>query len=150
MQYHLIRIHTKYDKACDKGGLSFFEGMRAVPFEIKRIYYIHGVAAGEMRGFHAHKTLRQILFCPYGSVRICLNNGYEEESVILDDPSIGLVLEPGLWRTMEWQKDNSVLCVAASDYYSESDYIRNYSDFLKYLKEKDENGSKVYRTEALV
>ena len=150
MQYHLIRIQTRYDKLCDKGGLSFFEGMRAIPFEIKRVYYIHGVAAGEMRGRHAHKTLQQVLFCPYGSVRIRLNNGYEEETVLLDDPSVGLVLEPGLWRTMEWLVDNSVLCVAASEYYAESDYIRDYSDFLKYVKEKDEHGSKVYRTEALV
>ena len=134
MQYSMISIKTLSAKETDAGSLSVFEACRDIPFEIKRVYYIHGVAAGERRGYHAHKALKQMMFCPYGSIRIGLDDGQETAEIVLDDPSKGLVLEPGLWRTMDWLVDNSVLCVMASDYYTESDYIRNYSDFLEYRK----------------
>lgn len=143
MQYRLVDIKTNYRKEAANGGVSIIEGDRDIPFDIKRIYYIHSVLAGETRGFHAHKALRQLLFCPYGSIRINLDDGHKVESVVLDDPSKGLVLQPGLWRTMDWLVSNSVLCVAASEYYSEDDYIREYSDFIAYIKEmeKDNCGS---------
>ena len=79
-----------------------------------------------------------MLFCPYGSVTIFLNNGETEEQIRLDNPSIGIVLQPGLWRDMLWNEDNSVLCVAASQYYDEGDYIRDYNEYLAYLKAKKE------------
>lgn len=135
MQYQIITINTHLEKNDSKGGLSFFEGMKTVPFEIKRFYYIYGVSAGETRGFHAHKELKQLLFCPYGKIRINLDDGKNQEAIILENPSMGLLLEPGLWRTMDWLADNSVLCVAASEYYTEDDYIRNYKDFLAYISE---------------
>lgn len=114
------------------GKLSFFEADKDIPFEIKRIYYIHGVPNHSKRGGHSHKKLKQMLFCPYGEIEIILDNGKERKSVILNDPSKGLLVENSLWREMIWHIDNSVLCVAASDYYDESDYIRNYDDFLNY------------------
>ncbi len=136
MQYQRIDIKTNRAKGEAGGSLSVFEAGRDIPFDIKRIYYIHGVGAGEVRGFHAHKQLQQLLFCPYGSIRIHLDNGEETADILLDDPSKGLVLEPGLWRTMDWLIDNSVLCVAASDYYTEDDYIRDYSKFIEYIQER--------------
>lgn len=138
MQYKLTTISTHPEKNASKGGLSVFEANRDIPFDIKRIYYIHGVSSGERRGFHAHKALRQLLFCPCGSIMINLDDGHTVESVLLDDPSKGLVLEPGLWRTMDWLKDDSVLVVAASDYYTESDYIRDYAAFLEYVNKAEE------------
>ncbi len=117
------------------GKLSFFEGSRDIPFEIKRIYYIHGVPEGSQRGGHAHLTLRQILFCPYGSIEIILDDGHKREHILLDDPSKGLVIGPGLWREMIWHKENSVLCVAASEYYDEKDYVRDYSTFIQHVRE---------------
>ena len=139
MNYYKIDIKTIRTEK--EGMLSFFEGTRAFPFEIRRIYYIHHVPAGARRGAHAHKTLRQMIFCPYGSVTIFLNDGETEEQILLDDPGIGIVLMPGLWRDMLWNIDNSVLCVAASDYYDETDYIRDYGEYLEYLKTmKKEDG----------
>ena len=134
MQYEVIKIKTVQTEK--EGQLSFFEGEHSFPFQIKRIYYIHHVPAGARRGAHAHKTLKQMLFCPYGSVTIFLNNGEKEEQIILDNPSIGIVLQPGLWRDMLWNQDDSVLCVAASQYYDEADYIRNYDEYLDFLKNK--------------
>lgn len=115
------------------GSLSFFEAERDIPFSIKRIYYIHGVPENTERGAHAHKELKQLLFCPYGSVKILLDNGKEKSEVILDEPSKGLIITPCVWRDMIWLVENSVLCVAASDYYNEDDYIRDYSEFITWI-----------------
>ena len=133
MEYNVINLKTVDSGYAGK--LSFFEGTRDFPFEIKRFYYIHGVPDGSQRGGHAHKQLRQMLFCPYGAIEIRLDDSIEKVSVLLDNPSIGLVIGPGLWRDMVWNQENSVLCVAASEFYDENDYIRNYDAFLQYKSE---------------
>lgn len=137
MNVNVIKIKT-IDSGY-AGKLSFFEGSKDIPFDIKRIYYIHGVPNHSERGGHAHKKLKQILFCPYGEIEIILDNGKERVSVILDDPSKGLLVEHFLWREMIWHADSSVLCVAASEYYDENDYIRNYEDFLDYTLSNEGN-----------
>ena len=124
------------------GFLSFFEANKDIPFEIKRIYYIYNVPPGTKRGMHAHKELNQFLWCPYGEIKVVLDNGNEKKEFLLDSPEKGLLVGRGIWHEMYWLKENSVLCVAASDYYNEKDYIRDYYEFLKLVKEgywKDEN-----------
>lgn len=135
MNFSLLTIKT-IDSGY-AGKLSFFEGTCDVPFEIKRIYYIHGVPSGSQRGGHAHKALQQILFCPYGKIEIILDDTKERTSVMLDSADKGLIIGPGLWREMIWHEENAVLCVAASEYYDEKDYIRNYEDFLRYHAEEN-------------
>lgn len=135
MKIEFVDIKTK--DAGELGSLSFFEGGKDVPFNINRIYYIHNVPKNVKRGAHAHKKLMQLLFCPYGCVEIVLDDGKEKERVVLDDPAKGVILYPGIWRDMIWHIDNSVLCVAASEYYDENDYIRDYEEFLKYVSEKE-------------
>lgn len=137
MKYDLINLKTVMNKNPDLGGLTFCEGENDIPFQIRRIYYIYQTKKNEHRGFHAHKTNWQLLCCPYGSIDIILTDGTEVETIRLDDPSKGLVLHPGLWREMIWQKDESVLFVAASEYYDPEEYIRDYKEYLKYIgKEK--------------
>lgn len=123
----IIRIKTI--PTVDAGELSFFESMHEVPFEIKRIYYISKVPEGTRRGFHAHKKLKQLLFCPYGRIQLVLENKNGREEIELSDPSIGVVIEEPTWREMLWLQKDSVLCVAASEYYEIEDYIRDYSEF---------------------
>lgn len=118
----------------EKGALSFLEGGRDVPFTIRRVYYIYDVAAGERRGFHAHKTLEQYLICVHGSCRILLDNGTEQAEAQLSDPNEGLYIGPGTWREMYDFSDGAVLLVLASDYYTEDDYIRDYQTFLDYVR----------------
>ncbi len=122
-------IHIKTVPTVDAGELSFFEGTRDVPFEIKRIYYISKVPEGVRRGFHAHKKLKQVLFCPYGRIQLILENEYGREEIELSDPSIGVVIEKCTWREMIWLQKDSVLCVAASDFYKVEDYMRDYEEF---------------------
>ena len=127
----IIRIRTI--PTIGSGEVSFLEGTRDIPFEIKRIYYVSKVPEGMRRGFHAHKSLKQFLFCPYGRIQLILDNGTEREEVELSDPSVGVLLDTTVWREMLWIQKDSVLCVAASDYYNEDDYIRDYREFKEYL-----------------
>ena len=129
----IIRIKTV--PTIEAGELSFFESGKDVAFEIKRVYYISKVPEGRRRGFHAHKELKQLLFCPYGEIQLILDDGSAREEITLNDPSIGIVIEKPTWREMLWLKKDSVLCVAASDHYKVEDYIRDYSAFLGYVRE---------------
>lgn len=126
-------IHIKTIPTVDAGELSFFEAAHDIPFEIKRIYYISKVPEGMRRGFHAHKKLKQLLFCPYGRIQLILENKHGREEIELSDPSIGIVIDKPTWREMLWLQKNSVLCVAASDFYETEDYIRDYSEFAVYI-----------------
>ena len=126
-------IHIKTIPTVGAGELSFFESVHDVPFEFKRMYYISKVPEGTRRGYHAHKKLKQLLFCPYGRIQLILENENGREEIELSDPSIGVVIEKSTWREMLWLQKDSVLCVAASDYYEVEDYIRDYDVFKKYL-----------------
>ena len=126
-------IHIKTIPTVSAGELSFFEATHDVPFEIKRVYYISKVPEGTRRGFHAHKNLKQLLFCPYGRIQLILENKNGREEIELSDPSIGVVIEQPTWREMVWLQKDSVLCVAASDFYDTDDYIREYNEFLNFI-----------------
>ena len=89
---------------------------------------------GVRRGFHAHKKLQQILICIHGSCKIHLDNGYETEEVVLDKPYRGLFISNNYWREMYDFSPDAVLMVLASDLYNEADYIRNYQEFLEFIK----------------
>ncbi len=123
-------IHINTVPTMGAGELSYFESIKDIPFEIKRIYYISKVPNGVERGFHAHKQLRQLLFCPYGRIRLTLENEDGRDAIELSDPSIGVLIEKPTWREMTWLQSDSVLCVAASDFYSTDDYIRDYNEFI--------------------
>jgi dTDP-4-dehydrorhamnose 3,5-epimerase-like enzyme len=133
MSNSIIRLTTHGNPTT--GYLSFFESKRDIPFDIKRIYYTYNVPVGTKRGMHAHKKLQQILWCPYGEIEVILDGGETRETYLLDSPGKGLLIGNGIWREMIWKKEESVLCVAASDYYNEDDYIRDYDEFLKCVKE---------------
>lgn len=126
-------IHIKTIPTVNAGELSFFEGTHDIPFDIKRIYYISKVPEGVRRGFHAHKELKQLLFCPYGRIQLILENKNGREEIELSDPSVGVIIEECTWREMLWLQKESVLCVAASDFYKTEDYIRNYDEFHSYI-----------------
>ena len=130
-------IRMKSVTAEGMGTLSVFEAEHDVPFAIKRIYYIHNVPVGVQRGGHAHKKLRQVLWCPYGKILIKLDDGFEKAEVLLDSPNKGLIVESNMWRDMLWQQDNSVLCVAADSFYDADDYIRDYEAFLRHVGAED-------------
>lgn len=126
-------IHIKTIPTVNAGELSFFEGTHEIPFDIKRIYYISKVPEGVRRGFHAHRELKQLLFCPYGRIQLVLENKHGREEIELSDPSIGVIIKECTWREMLWLQKDSVLCVAASDFYKVEDYIRDYDEFRQFI-----------------
>lgn len=121
----------------DRGQLVALEERKDIPFDIKRIYYIYDTLAGVRRGFHAHKNLQQILICVHGSCKIHLDNGFETEEVLLDKPTEGLYISNNMWREMYDFSPDAVLMVLASELYDESDYIRDYDEFLRFVKETE-------------
>ena len=121
------------------GSLSFFEFQKELSFEIKRIYYIYNFSEQNRRGFHAHKNLKQVMFCPHGRIEVEFNNGKEKEKYLLDSPTKILIVEKGYWREFVSLEEGSILCVGASDIYDENDYIRNYEDYLQWEDEKNES-----------
>ncbi len=128
-------VHINTITTVNAGELSFIETNKDINFNIKRIYYISKVPEGTRRGFHAHKNLKQLLFCPYGRIQLILENENGREEIELSDPSIGVVIDKCIWREMLWLQKDSVLCVAASEYYDENDYIRSYEEY-KQRKQK--------------
>jgi len=120
----------------DRGMLVALEEMRDVPFDIKRVYYMYDTVEGVRRGFHAHKNLEQILICVHGSCKIHLDDGATTKEVVLDHPYEGLYVSNDMWREMYDFSPDAVLMVLASEYYDESDYIRDYDAFLDYVKGK--------------
>ena len=118
----------------NSGKLVFLESCKDIPFEIKRVYYIYGVKKGASRGFHAHKKLEQVYICLNGSCKVLLDDGKDKAEVVLDSPSEGLYFGSRvMWREIYDFSEGAVLLVLASDYYDEEDYIRDYSDFIKYV-----------------
>ena len=115
----------------DRGSLVSLEANKSVPFDIMRIYYIFDTKEGVARGFHAHRNLKQVTVCITGSCRFILDDGKRREEVLLDKSTTGLVIEGLIWREMHDFSADCVLMVLASEYYDESDYIRDYQEFLQ-------------------
>lgn len=114
-----------------RGYLSVIEGGLDIPFEIQRIYYLYMVPEAS-RGAHAHKGLQQIMIATSGSVHVTLDDGTGKKTFVLDKPWKGLLVVPGLWRTLDNFSGGTVCMVLASEKYDADDYIRDYDEFLKF------------------
>ncbi len=114
-----------------RGSLTVIENNRHVPFEIKRVYYLYDVPAGETRAGHAHKDLHQVLIALSGSFDVQLDDGKEKKLVHLNRPFFGLYIRPLVWRVLENFSSGSVCLSIVSDFYQESDYFRDYNQFLQ-------------------
>lgn len=132
-----IRKYEFQKHGDDRGMLVALEENKDIPFKIKRVYYIYDTSKGVRRGFHAHKHLQQILICVKGSCKLHLDNGYETAEVVLDKPYEGIYIENNIWREMYDFSKDAVLLVLASELYTESDYIRNYQDFIEFINAQE-------------
>jgi hypothetical protein len=113
-----------------RGNLTFIEGGRHLPFEIKRVFYIYDVPTGESRGAHAHKSLQQFIVCLSGSFDVAVDDGDEKKSIRLNRPWTGLWVPPMIWSAEVNFDPGSVCLVLASERYLEEDYVRDYGAFL--------------------
>jgi hypothetical protein len=124
---NLIDIKTVTDT---RGNLSVLEKL---PFEIKRVYYLHGIDTSSMRGGHAHKRLKRIIVCVSGSFRISVRNK-QWTDYVLDDPTMGLEVNPMEWLEINDFSEGAVCLVLASLEHDEMDCIRDFKEYLDGLK----------------
>lgn len=116
----------------DRGNLSFIEEFQHIPFKIERTYWIYDVPGGEARGGHAFKVQQEVIIALSGSFDVVVDDGKEKKAYFLNRSYFGLYIPASLWREMGNFSTNSLALVVSSTIYSESDYIRNYDDFLKF------------------
>lgn len=126
---HIIAIPNSID---ERGQINFLELDREIDFAIKRIYYISNVNSNKDRGHHAHKELRQLMIAVGGIVEVELDDGKNKYNFKLDSLNKALYIPKGYWRILKFSDAKTVCFVCASEKYSESDYIKDYQEFLKY------------------
>lgn len=107
----------------------------AIPFDVKRIFYLYDIPGGSDRGAHAHKVCHQFLIAASGSFEVCVNDGFTEKRISLNRPNLGLHIPPGIWASEINFSSGAICLVLASELFKESDYIREYSKFKEYLNE---------------
>ena len=131
MNYKLVPLKVIGD---ERGKLISLESHKNLPFAIKRVYYIFDTSPDLPRGFHAHKELEQLVVAIDGACEFVLDDGKSKESIWLNRPDVGLYIGKNMWREMRNFSYGCKLMILASDYYDESEYIRDYAEFLKMVK----------------
>lgn len=111
-----------------RGNLSVIEG-DAIPFEMKRVYYLYDIPSGGRRGGHSHKNCHELLVALSGSFDVILNDGNEKKTVTLNKPNVGLLIPNGIWRELENFSSGSVCLVLASEVFEEEDYVRDFEAY---------------------
>jgi mannose-6-phosphate isomerase-like protein (cupin superfamily) len=130
----------EFPKICDaRGNLSFVEGARHVPFPIKRVFYIYDVPGGETRGGHAHKECYEVLIAVSGSLDIRLTDGNSDVTFTLNRSNKALLVPTGTWLTMHNFTTGTVLLALTSHEFEESDYIRDYEEYVSYVNNLPED-----------
>jgi hypothetical protein len=119
-----------------RGNLTFIEGQRHVPFDIRRVYYLYDVPGGAERGGHGHKDLHQLIIAMSGSFDVVLDDGKNKKRIHLNRSYNGLYVCPMIWRELDNFSSGSVCMVLASNHYDESDYYRDYQEFLTAVSQK--------------
>jgi hypothetical protein len=114
-----------------RGNLTFIEGRRHVPFDIRRVYWLYDVPGGESRAGHAHRTLEQMLVAASGSFDVVLSDGVATETFTLNRSYVGLYIAPMTWREIVNFSSGAVCLAFASMPYDESDYYRDYEEFVQ-------------------
>lgn len=117
-----------------RGNLTFIEENRHFPFDIKRVYYLYDVPGGAERGGHAHKEMNQMIIAMSGSFDVVLDDGFERKRYHMNRSYYGLYISPMVWRELDNFSSGAVLLSLASNLYDESDYYRDYADFLRDVK----------------
>lgn len=129
-----VILHRLPSAADMRGQLAFGEIGKHVPFEVKRLFLVYGVASQETRGEHAHRTLHQFLVCVHGHCSLMADDGENRQEFLLESPTSAVHLPPLVWAVQYKHTRDAVLLVLASDYYDPADYIRDYSEFLQIVQ----------------
>lgn len=116
-----------------RGLLTFAEGMKDIPFALKRMFWITDVPPGAKRGGHAHNTCMEMVCCVKGRFRLVLDNGRERREFVLDSPGYAVIIPAGVWCSLEDFAEGSVVLVGASEEFSLAGYVKDYDAFIQGL-----------------
>ena len=130
MKTELLRI-PKIENSL--GNIAVIEN-DAIPFDIKRVYYLFDIPSSAKRGGHSHKNLQQVLIAISGSFDVVLKDGSSEKTVTLNKPDIGLLIRSNTWRELENFSSGAVCLVLASEVFNEADYIRDFDAYLSHVR----------------
>lgn len=129
---HIVDLPKVHNRA---GNITAIENRLHAPFDIKRVYYLYDIPGGEDRGGHAHRGLQQLIIAVSGAFDVKLNDGNNIQTFHLDRPYFGLYIVSGIWRELLNFSSGAIALVLASEVYDSNDYIRDYSDFIKFKNE---------------
>ncbi len=127
----LPRVHNR------AGNITVFQNEAGQPFSVRRVYYLYDVPGGAERGGHAHKNIFQLIVAAGGSFDVILDDGKSRKIVPLNRPYYGLIVIPGIWRELVNFSSGAVCLVLASEKYDPEDYIRDYTEFIRFRQEVD-------------
>lgn len=119
-----------------RGNLSVAEGMKDIPFNVSRVYWTYDVPSGAFRGGHSHKHCREFIIAVSGSFTVTLDDGIHKQAFLLNHPYQGLLVDTDTWRTLDDFSSGAVCLVLAEAPFDESDYIRDYNEYLNYKASK--------------
>jgi hypothetical protein len=126
---NIIQLPRIYNRA---GNITPVHNSIEIPFDVKRVFYLYDIPGGESRGAHSHKACHQFLIAASGSFEVSLDDGTHQNVVQLNRPYYGLHIPPGIWASEINFSSGAICLVLASHTYNETDYIRDYNDFLAY------------------
>lgn len=131
-QYRIIEFSEYGD---ERGNLVVAEGGgKDVPFDIRRVFYLHGTDATKVRGQHANRRTQFVLINVAGTSKVKVDNGFETEVIELNKPRMGLFIDTMVWKDMYDFSPDSVLLCLASEHYDDAEYIRDYDAFLREVR----------------
>ena len=124
----------------ERGCLVALESGRQVPFEIKRVYYMYNLSnSDQRRGVHAHRELRQVIVPVCGEFTLLLDDGHSKKEIKMDSPAKGVLIDRMIWHELYGFSNGCTVLVLAGDFYDESDYIRDYDEFMKLIQETEQS-----------
>ena len=122
-----------------QGNITPIEGLKNLPFDVKRVFYTYDIPGGESRGAHAHKECHQFIVAASGAFEVLLDDGVNKRTVLLNRPFYGIHIPPGIWASEQGFSSGAICLVLASDLYQKEDYIRDYEEFLFYVNSESVN-----------
>lgn len=129
-------VQLRHVRDAVRGDLAVIEFAEALPFKPQRCFWTYAIPGRQVRGEHAHRECSQFLVSAHGACRLRLDDGKSSEEIELDCPETGVLVPPMVWAEAGGHSADSVLLVLASHAYDAADYIRDYDEFLRIIREK--------------
>ena len=137
LYFEILKIRSVFQKENKSSGLSFIEGERDIPFQIKHMYMISEPEQDRQRGFYEEDGGWHFLVCPYGCIDVVVDTGDVRKTITLSEPYTGLLLNAEVWREINWRKHDSVLCLMTSEQYDDRKLHRGYDEYQQFLQDRN-------------